>query len=344
EMKDQVEADAKEDADTFAKHKCWCETNEKEKQQAVERAKARIEELESAIEGGTALAARLGSEIEGLKEEIQEDRDALDKAAAMREEERADFESEEKDSMECLAALKERHGGALQGPARPESARRAAHRRSGRSGPTRSPSRRCGGRWSASAGARAASMPRRRARETRGARARIGRPCRRRPLGRAWRPPRRPALPCRAGAGPAGAARGGCDGRQVLQREERTDPGHTEADGGHLHGRLAGGSEVGGGGGDLLPAPEGSEDGGDTAVCAPRWRKSAELADTNDKVAQAKEDVVSTGEALSADEKFLVDLEAQCESAGKEFDERVATRADEVKAIAEAITILSQDR
>merc|ERR1719277_1567321 len=46
--------------------------------------------------------------------------------------------------------------------------------------------------------------------------------------------------------------------------------------------------------------------------------KSAELADTNAKVAQAKEDVVSTKEALSADEKFLVDLEAQCESAGKE--------------------------
>merc|ERR1719277_531847 len=71
--------------------------------------------------------------------------------------------------------------------------------------------------------------------------------------------------------------------------------------------------------------------------------KSVELADTNARVAQAKEDVVSTKEALSADEKFLVDLEAQCESAGKEFDERVATRAEEVKAIAEAIQILSQD-
>merc|ERR1719272_538326 len=71
--------------------------------------------------------------------------------------------------------------------------------------------------------------------------------------------------------------------------------------------------------------------------------KSAELADTNAKVAQAKEDVVSTKEALSADEKFLVDLEAQCESAGREFDERVATRAEEVEAIGEAIQILSQD-
>merc|ERR1719428_2322503 len=79
------------------------------------------------------------------------------------------------------------------------------------------------------------------------------------------------------------------------------------------------------------------------AAAASMEEKSAELADINAKVAQAKEDLELTKEALSNDQKFLADLQARCTKADKEYAERQKTRTDEISAIAQTIAILSED-
>jgi len=71
--------------------------------------------------------------------------------------------------------------------------------------------------------------------------------------------------------------------------------------------------------------------------------KSAHLADTNEKVAQAKTDLSTTTEVLSSDEKFLLDLKTRCATSEQDFAARQKTRLDETVAISEAIKILTED-
>jgi len=71
--------------------------------------------------------------------------------------------------------------------------------------------------------------------------------------------------------------------------------------------------------------------------------KSEELAVTNEKNAQAKEDLEDTSNALSSDQKFLIDLKERCAAADKEFAERSKTRREEILAVGEAIEILTND-
>jgi len=71
--------------------------------------------------------------------------------------------------------------------------------------------------------------------------------------------------------------------------------------------------------------------------------KSAELADTGAKLAQAKQDLEDTQNALSADQKFLIDLEKRCKIADEEYTEREKTRQEEIIAIGETIKILTSD-
>merc|ERR1719329_1519254 len=86
EMKTQVEEEAKEDEKVFSNHACWCETNEKEKKQAIVDGNARLERLAADIEEGTARAAQLETEIGELKDE---------------------FDAEAADSMEAITAMKQ---------------------------------------------------------------------------------------------------------------------------------------------------------------------------------------------------------------------------------------------
>merc|ERR1719329_996044 len=107
EMKTQVEEEAKEDEKVFDNHKCWCETNEKEKKQAIVDGNARLERLAAAIEEGTARAAQLETEIGELKDEIAENEEAVEKATQMREKEKEEFDAEAADSMEAITAMKQ---------------------------------------------------------------------------------------------------------------------------------------------------------------------------------------------------------------------------------------------
>merc|ERR1712050_252248 len=61
--------------------------------------------------------------------------------------------------------------------------------------------------------------------------------------------------------------------------------------------------------------------------------KTQELADTDEKLAQAKEDIEDTRNSLAADEKFLMMLKEKCQM----------TRQLEMEAVSKALAILSGD-
>merc|ERR1719440_1066863 len=71
--------------------------------------------------------------------------------------------------------------------------------------------------------------------------------------------------------------------------------------------------------------------------------KTAELADTKEKHAQAKEDLEDTNNALSADQKFLIDLKERCKLSDEEYATRLKSRGEEIIAIGETIKILTNE-
>merc|ERR1719161_2255020 len=120
DMLKQLEKEAAEDEEVYDKMACWCETNDKAKTKAIAEAEARISDLTAKIEELTANSARLGTEIKNLEKEIAKHQDSMDKATAIREKELAEFNAEEKDLLESIAALKaaitvlsKHHGGSL---------------------------------------------------------------------------------------------------------------------------------------------------------------------------------------------------------------------------------------
>merc|ERR1712028_172220 len=71
--------------------------------------------------------------------------------------------------------------------------------------------------------------------------------------------------------------------------------------------------------------------------------KTQELADTDEKNAQAKEDVEDTKKSLSADEQFLMMLKEKCSMTDGEWEERQKTRQLEMEACSKALAVLSGD-
>merc|ERR1719456_600626 len=105
-MLKQLEKEAEEDEEIYDKMACWCETNDREKTKSIADAEARISDLTTKIEELTANSARLGTEIKNLEKEVAENQAALDKATAIRQKQLAEFNEEEKDLLESISALK----------------------------------------------------------------------------------------------------------------------------------------------------------------------------------------------------------------------------------------------
>merc|ERR1712156_768072 len=106
DMLKQLEKEAAEDEEIYDKMACWCETNDKEKTKSIADAEAKIEDLTSKIEELTALSAQLNTEIKNLESEVAKNQNALDQATAIREKQLAEFNAEEKNSLEAISALK----------------------------------------------------------------------------------------------------------------------------------------------------------------------------------------------------------------------------------------------
>merc|ERR1719473_758852 len=71
--------------------------------------------------------------------------------------------------------------------------------------------------------------------------------------------------------------------------------------------------------------------------------KTQELATTDEKLAQAKQDIEDTRASLSADQRFLMDLKEKCQMTDQEWEERQKTRQEEMAAVSKALAILSSD-
>merc|ERR1719310_1389173 len=71
--------------------------------------------------------------------------------------------------------------------------------------------------------------------------------------------------------------------------------------------------------------------------------KTQNLADADEKNAQAKEDLSDTKKSLKADEEFLAGLKEQCGSMDSEWEQRQKTRQLEMEACSKALALLTSD-
>merc|ERR1719188_97543 len=71
--------------------------------------------------------------------------------------------------------------------------------------------------------------------------------------------------------------------------------------------------------------------------------KSKRVGELGVQVASEQHDLEDTRDALGEDKKFLLDLQKDCDSKAKEWDERTATRTEELATLAETIKVLNDD-
>merc|ERR1719375_1438328 len=90
---------------------------------------------------------------------------------------------------------------------------------------------------------------------------------------------------------------------------------------------------------ELKTAKEAEIEAGTTKIKS----QSQSLADAEEKLADAKETLEGTRGALAADTEVLSSLKLQCQQTDKDFALRQKTRAEEIAAVSEAISILSDD-
>merc|ERR550532_208871 len=72
-------------------------------------------------------------------------------------------------------------------------------------------------------------------------------------------------------------------------------------------------------------------------------QKEAEKAETDNLIAEAKEDLGQTKATLQEDKTYLANLNKMCEEGDAAFEKRKASRLEEIKAVAETIEILTAD-
>jgi len=106
DMISQLEQEAEEDEEVYETMGCWCETNDKLKTKAIADGEKMITDLTASIEGFTANVARLNVEISNLENEVAKNSQALDQATALRKKELAEFNAEEKESLQTISSVK----------------------------------------------------------------------------------------------------------------------------------------------------------------------------------------------------------------------------------------------
>jgi len=328
EMKATAESEAKEDEEIYSKMNCWCETNDKEKTEAIKVAEKRIEEFSSAIETGTARAAELKGLIAGLEEEMAADVDARDQAVAIRASDKADFEAEDQDLSESAGLLGQAVAilSKVQLMQKKPTAKQAAvvadaealvqvqvlARRA------LAPHKKVSGgvyfgRMQKDLWDLFGSLP-----GGAGAVPRVITGLSQAPTGAA------------AGAKSHNSRSGSIFG--ILdEMKAQMDRDLSAAHKAEIT------AEIG------FQRLRATKEGEIEAAAKSIEEKTVELADTNEAVAQAKQSLEDTQDALASDTKFLMDLKARCKTAAGDFASRSATRQDEIVAIGETINILTED-
>lgn len=106
EMSKTVQSEMDEDEGLYRKLKCWCNDNNWEKSNSIEKSEAKIADLESSIESLTASTAELRETIKELETELAADKKALAEATALRNKQLDDFQNMENDQIQAIENLK----------------------------------------------------------------------------------------------------------------------------------------------------------------------------------------------------------------------------------------------
>merc|ERR1719158_935338 len=85
---------------------CWCNSNDQEKEAAIEAGKAKIAELEASMGADAAKIAELKAKRKETLDEVNADHKALTDATAMRMKENKEFQASETDYLEAIDAAK----------------------------------------------------------------------------------------------------------------------------------------------------------------------------------------------------------------------------------------------
>jgi len=293
DMKATLEKEKAEDEELFEKMTCWCETNEKEKNAAVEVANKQIDGLVSDIEKHSGMSAQLQAEIAQLEKEVAENTKALDTATAVREKEQEEFQSNEKDLVNSLAALKnailvlsKHHSAFLQGAVSSE-VRKAVQAVLDKPAVMSSHKKKLAGLLQGK-------------------------------------------QPGRTNSGSYTPQSSQIFGLLNQMKDEfesnlsqmEKDEAQAQVDFAQL--KTAKMAEIAAGKAKLK-------------------EKTFGLADSDDFLATAKEDLGMTREALASDVTFIQELRLRCQQSDKDWELRSKTRAEEIAAVADVIAMLSDD-
>merc|ERR1719456_22979 len=304
DMLKQLEKEAEEDEEIYDKMACWCETNDKAKTKSIADAEARISDLTTKIEELTANSARLGTEIKNLEKEVAENQAALDKATAIRQKQLAEFNEEEKDLLESISALK----SAVTVLSKHNSLLQIP--RSHIVGVAATVQNEMQKHASLLSGVLTHKE--------------------RRTVSSFIQAPgdyfdAEPTFK-QSYAPQSGAIFG-----ILKQMKETFKTNLSNSQKEEMESQQA--YE------DLKAAKENEIKAGEEQ----RDTKTQELADTDAKLAQDKQDLEDTRNSLSADQKFLMNLKETCQMSDAEYEERVKSRQEEIKACGEALAILTSD-
>lgn len=120
DMQSTLKKEMDEDEELYKNLACWCNNNQYEKTQAISEAEARIAELTSSIDELTAKCEQLQADIKQLEADVAANKENLATATAMREKEGKAFHKEEIEAIANIEALKgaimvisRHHGSAL---------------------------------------------------------------------------------------------------------------------------------------------------------------------------------------------------------------------------------------
>merc|ERR1719174_1913919 len=304
-MLKELSAEADKDEEVYDQIACWCETNEKEKTKSIAEAKEKIEALTLKIEELTAASARLTTEIKNLENEVAKDQQGTDQAMAIRAKELAEFNQSEKDLLASIKAL----DSAIVVLSKHQASLLQvpnAHVLS------------------------VAAVLQHEMRKHGDLLEGVLTHKQRRAVTAFVQQPTDyfDATPTfkQAYAPQSGEIFG-----ILTQMKETFEKNLAELQ-----------KDEGGGQKEYEDVKAGKE--AELAAGADSIeKKTQELADTDQKNAQAKEDLEDTEEALAADEKYLAMLKEHCQQTDQEWEERQKTRQLEMEAVSKALAVLSSD-
>merc|ERR1719407_122457 len=303
-MLKQLEKEAEEDEEIYDKMACWCETNDKEKTKSIADAEARISDLTTKIEELTASSARLNTEIKNLEKEVAENQAALDKATAIRQKQLAEFNEEEKDLLESISALK----AAITVLSKHHSLIQLP--RSHIVGVAASVQNAMQKHSSLLAGVLTHS-------ERKAVSAFIQAP--------------EDYFDAEPTFKQSYAPQSGEIFGILKQMKETFETNLSSSQKEEMANQTAYD--------DLKAAKEAEIKAGSDQSDT----KTQELADTDEKLAESKQDLDDTRTSLDADQTFLLNLKETCQMTDAEFEERTKTRQEEMTAVSQALAILSSD-